>query len=705
MSRPAGSVVIVARRWSAAALCALGAVLLAVGALAGIANRQLVDGSQFAAHADQIRQDDAVSRQIGMAMTDAIIRADVNLIAVRPLIEATAISVVRSAAFTPVVQGAVRQVHDALTEPGSGALVLRLADVGAVLTGVIATVDPGAAAVLPSDLEVTLAHIGDQSFARDTISAAHRVGVLAWLLPVLSLLCLGGAAWLLGFSRRSWRPVAVAVMAAGGLIVVLAGAGSAVAASTVTDSLPGALRAAVLHLLAGLLWWPGAVLLAAGVLLRVVATPDTEMATSGWRDWLAIRPTSQRVQTLRAALLVAVGAFAVWQPALAAAALAAAAGLGVLLLGLSELGQVIRRVERNRRTEPVPATRRRHVWTVRALTVLPVLIVTALVLSLALPSSRAFPAFAASDQDAGCNGFAQLCDRPYNDVAYAATHNSMSAANEPGWFLAEQPNGLVDQLNAGIRVLLIDSWYGRQTTTPGQVTNATDSNALAQADADFGPGALASALRLRNAISGTPVGPVEPYLCHAVCDIGATGWEPVMAKVHDWLVAHPREVVTFFIEDYVSPADTATVFEQAGLLPYVATHQVGQPWPTLGQMIRTGKRLVVLMQNRGGGTTYPWLLQGWDQAQDTNYDSKTPAQLSCARNRGTDRSQLLLVNNWLNNFQATVTDAREVNAYASLYPRMVTCQRQRRMIPNYVAVNYYSQGDLFEVVDALNGVQ
>ena len=153
-----------------------------------------------------------------------------------------------------------------------------------------------------------------------------------------------------------------------------------------------------------------------------------------------------------------------------------------------------------------------------------------------------------------------------------------------------------------------------------------------------------------------------------------------------------------------SAADTAKVFEAAGLLPYVATHEPGRPWPTLGQMIETGKRVVVLMQRDGGGATYPWLLQGWDQAQDTNYDAKTPEQLSCARNRGTDKSQLLLINNWLNNFDRIVTGADQVNAYDSLYPRMLRCQKERGMIPNFVAVNYYNRGDLFRVVNALNRV-
>ncbi len=694
------------RRW-ALALCALAAVLLAFGTLAGITNRQVVDGARFASHADQIRQDDAVSRQVGIAMTGAIIKADADLTAVRPLIEAASISIVRSDAFSPVLRASIRQLHDAFTEPGSGTVVLRLADVGAVLAGVITRVAPGSSATVPANLDVTLARIGDQSAARSTIAAARWVTFASWLLPVLALAALVGAGWLLGWRKSALRQIGHAVVAAGGLIVILAGVLAVVAASADTGSLPGALRAAVLHTVLTFLWWPAAVLLGTGVVLAVLAVLDGDpAATFDWRDWLAAHPASQRTRALRAATLLGVGGFSVVWPSLAVQALAVVAGMAVLVIGVGEATRVATEVVKGRREEHDAP---RHVWATRVLVALPMVVVATLVLSLAVPSSRALPvgpAEAGAVGDTRCNGFVGLCDRAYNDVAYPASHNSMSAADEPGWYLAEQPTGLVGQLNAGIRVLLIDSWYGQRTSTGG-VTNAAKDKArgLAQAKTDFGSGAVDSALRLRSAFAGTPVGSVEPYLCHGVCDIGATKWEPEMAKVHDWLVAHPREIVTFFIEDSVSAADTAGVFDQAGLLPYVATHKVGDPWPTLGQMIDTGKRVVVLMQREGGGATYPWLLQGWDQAQDTNYDAKTPAQLSCARNRGTDKSQLLLINNWLNDFGSILTDAARVNAYDSLYPRMVECRRERGMIPNYVAVNYFSRGDLFKVVDRLNGVE
>ncbi len=701
-------------------LCALGAVLLALGTLAGIANRQLVDGDRFADHVDHIRQDDAVARQIGLAMTDAIIEADANLVVLRPLIETTSTAVVQSPTFSPLLRPAVAQVHDAFTQPGSGEIVLRLADIGAVMTGVISKFAPQSAADLPPDLEVTLARIGDQSAARATIDTARQVALLSWALPLAALGCLAGAVVLFGV-RRNWsRPIGLAVVAAGGFVVLVAGIGAVAAGSIDTDSLSGALSAAMLRELQGELWWPAAVLLGTGTVLRVLGSLRPHSGPESvldWRDWVAARPRSQRTWALRAVLLVAAGAVAVVRPLEVVSTLTAAVGLGVLVVGLAEGTRVLLQAAENahdsrEKREPHESSGRRRLWTTWALAGLPVLVVTALVLSLAWPTSGSVagaegdPAgSAAGSRTPTCNGFSELCDRAYNDVAYPSSHNSMSAADQPGWYLAEQPTGLIGQLDAGIRALLIDSWYGQATTT-GHVTNAAKDKAkgLAQAKADFGPGAVESALRLRNAVSGNPTGPVESYLCHGVCDIGATKWEPVMADVRDWMKAHPREVVTFFIEDSVSAADTAALFEKAGLLPYVATHQVGRPWPTLGQMVDSGKRLVVLMQEDGGGTKSPWLMQGWDQAQDTNYDAKTPADFSCKRNRGTEASQLLLINNWLNNFDSIVTDAKQVNGYDNLYPRMVRCQRERGMIPNYVAVNYFDQGDLFKVVNELNGM-
>ena len=50
------------------------------------------------------------------------------------------------------------------------------------------------------------------------------------------------------------------------------------------------------------------------------------------------------------------------------------------------------------------------------------------------------------------------------------------------------------------------------------------------------------------------------------------------------------------------------------------------------------------------------------------------------------------------------SDADKVNAYDALLRRAQTCQRVRDHRTNLLAVNFYDRGDVFRVVDTLNGV-
>ena len=51
------------------------------------------------------------------------------------------------------------------------------------------------------------------------------------------------------------------------------------------------------------------------------------------------------------------------------------------------------------------------------------------------------------------------------------------------------------------------------------------------------------------------------------------------------------------------------------------------------------------------------------------------------------------------------SDAAKVNAYGPLLARARECQQIRGHLPNLLAVNFYKQGDVFRVVDTLNGIR
>jgi hypothetical protein len=112
---------------------------------------------------------------------------------------------------------------------------------------------------------------------------------------------------------------------------------------------------------------------------------------------------------------------------------------------------------------------------------------------------------------------------------------------------------------------------------------------------------------------------------------------------------------------------------------------------------------VVLKENHGGGSQYPWLLQGFDWVQDTPFENPSVADLSCRLQRGSPTDPILLINHWLGGVTSLVTDARKINARDVLLPELRRCESERGQLPNFVAVNFYDQGDLFSVIDTLNG--
>ncbi|WP_056603334.1 hypothetical protein [Aeromicrobium sp. Root472D3] len=690
-------------------LLVTGSLLLAVGLVAGVVNRQVLDGDRFAEHVDAVRADPAVARQLGLLVTDRLLEQQPDLTGLRPLIESASTALVASPALGPVVRTTVTPLHQALTSDDDDQVVLRLADVGALLVAAITTVSPSTEAVIPRDLDLTLASIGGQSASDGVVDAARLVDLLAWLCPLLgvTLIVVAGRVRERGW-RSAVRHVGAGALAASGLVALLLVAGSLAASQADDRSLAGALGRAAWGELDGSLWWTAGLTAAVGLVLRAAGSRGSalEPATLLRRGRAALldRGADPAAEALRAAIMLGAGVLLVLRPVLVVGVVGAVVGFLLALSGAQVLGRmaVLAVLERAGRPSGAAPRSGRPVVAVVAGVALVALLVVA-----ALPASDDLPVAAtvAAGDDA-CNGHVQLCDRRFDQVAFPATHNSMSAADQPGWFLGEQPHGILRQLDDGIRVLLVDSWNGQGTQRSGVVANTEESRSagLAEAEATYGPELVQSALRLRDSLSLTPTGRAEPYLCHALCELGSTKWEPLMVDVKGWLDRHPREVVTFFVQDEVSAADTAALVERAGLMPYVHVPAAGEPWPTLGEMIASGRRVVFLLENSSGGAQAPWLIDSRTEVQDTPFSFTSADQFSCEPFRGTADAPLFLVNHWLSNYSSRVTDAREVNAEPVLLPRLQQCRDQRGRLPNFVAVDNYDQGDLLSAVDVLNGV-
>jgi hypothetical protein len=279
-----------------------------------------------------------------------------------------------------------------------------------------------------------------------------------------------------------------------------------------------------------------------------------------------------------------------------------------------------------------------------------------------------------------CNGQANLCDRPLNRVVLAATHNSMSAASK-GFALPNQPLGIASQLKAGIHGFLIDVHYGHPRADGVVVTDPVKT-----ADS-------------------------RVYLCHEFCELGATPLVQGLRTMRKRLDRGRGDVLVLDVEDYVSTADLAQEFARSGLDRYAYRGAPGPTWPTLRQMIASHRQVVVLTEHRADGV--PWIHLDYDGiVQETPYTWATPSLLtdpanqaaSCVPNRGGTTGSLFLLNHWSPPLAPDPATSARVNAADVLVGRAATCARVRGALPNLIAVDWYTAGDLFRAVAILNAI-
>lgn len=701
------------RRRIAASALAIFAALAFLGALAsGYSLRAIADSGQFAKRAAAALENEDVRAEIGKRTAERIVAAEANLVAVQPVIEGVVTGIAGQSAFQALFRSAVRDLHRAVFNRDRNTLTLTLADIGTTIRGTLTAVQPKLAKKIPPGIETTVL---------DADPPAALVGLIRltdsakWLPLALLLIGIGSAfvaARIAPDARRAAVTLGVSIALGAALALVglraletivltsIDDQGARDAVSGTWDAYLGDLGTTLI-LFAGC----GAVLAAAASsLLRPV-----DVGTQVGQAWSAATtvPESGRMRIVRALLLIVGGVAIIIAHNEFVQLAVILIGLYVAYAGVAELMRLT-----ISETGLESADRKRGRATLLAAGIGAVAIVIAGAVLIGVGGISAQSQSIATE---GCNGSEELCDQPLDQVIFASTHNSMSAASNRGWLFAQHEKGLPDQLRDGVHGLLIDAHYGLETKD-GPVKTELSSKSSRERKAledELGADALDAALRIRDRIvNSETVGERDVYLCHGFCEPGAIKASTAFAQIRDFLAANPSEVLVIVIEDYVEPAEIAALVERSGLIDYVFKGPVGTPWPSLQEMIDSGGRVLMLAENDAGGDTIPWYHLAYDSlVQETPYSFDRPQQLidpdelaaSCEPNRGPDDASLFLINHWIDTSPAPrPSNAAKVNAPRALRARIDECETLRGRPAGLIAVDFYKQGNVFEVVDALN---
>ncbi|MGE3856156.1 MAG: hypothetical protein AB7G21_04240 [Dehalococcoidia bacterium] len=282
----------------------------------------------------------------------------------------------------------------------------------------------------------------------------------------------------------------------------------------------------------------------------------------------------------------------------------------------------------------------------------------------------------------GCNGLVELCDRRVDEVFFAGTHNSMSAASLR-WVFPAQDAAIPQQLEAGYRALLLDThtWAESRAPIDGLREELTPD---------------------QRGVLDTLLSPFEAdrpgtYLCHGYCGFGATPLVEGLRQVNEFLDAHPREVVLLFMEDYISVADTRAALVDSGLFGRV--YAGGGPWPTLGALIERDERVLVFSEHtRDGPAWYHSQRRFVRESGMAAPDAEAP---TCRLRRGRDTHRLVLLKHWAPTLPSDPANAERLNAREAIAARVAACgaAETQGMV---VAVDFGETGDVVAAVRELN---
>ncbi len=691
-----------ARQPLSVVLLVVGCLFVFLGTAAFYAASEILEPDPFADRAVSTLDNSEVRDLAARELTQNVVeKVDPDLITAQPIIEAAAGAVIDTPAFKTALRQGIVSAHSAVFKGNDEALVT-VANIGVLVSEALKQFQPNLAKNIPPGLDSTLVDIGKGKAATDAAQVADDIRILGLALTPIGILLLFGSVMTLGDRRRGVIRVGAGLAAVGLAAVVVLGIAHGIIRAQVEDNSDKLALDAFWGSFVGPLrnWY--LVLGGLGVVISSAAASALRPYDLGeplqkfWRR-VSTEPESTGKRLLWALGLVIVGLIMVFSPETIVDGLVIIGGAYLLSRAV---GTAISLAARSEATvEESHAERKRiAVWTAGG-------IIVAILASIGLGAllirgEEAKEAVVADTK--GCNGREELCERNLDQVAFGATHNSYAGANYPGFVFPEQDDTIPEQLDAGIRGLWIDTYYGIPGKRVFTQTDRIDPALSAMIKDELGPKFTAAGERIRAQIAKPPAdAQSEIFLCHAFCELGAVSAGETFKQIAEFLEKNPREVLIIDLEDYTTPEDTQKLIESTGLVDYIYKGPQGPPWPTLQEMIDSGGRVLLVAEHETGGAS--WYRPLNPTIQETEFKFKKISEFTCKGGRGKRSDTIFLINHWIDTDPTPKpTNAQKANAKNVLLKRARKCEKQRNRFPNILNVDFYKQGDLFGAVRELN---
>jgi hypothetical protein len=265
-----------------------------------------------------------------------------------------------------------------------------------------------------------------------------------------------------------------------------------------------------------------------------------------------------------------------------------------------------------------------------------------------------------------CNQFRELCPRSVSETVWATTHNSHASFDRNHNLVSgSQRTNITAQMEGGVRVINLDVHeYNNQTM-------------LCHGGYDY---------------------PLHPCFIS-----GSWPLEDAFIEVVSFLENNSFAVLVITLETYVTAQDVANESDATNLTPYFHAQELGAPWPSLASLIESGERVILFSQDRPE-VDIPWYHYDADYMAKTHWGFNDSANFNCELTRGNLSSSLRWLDHYVTDPISSESASNATNQVPVIVERADNCTEQWGQIPNFIAVDFWEQGDIVLAVETLNGL-
>jgi hypothetical protein len=227
--------------------------------------------------------------------------------------------------------------------------------------------------------------------------------------------------------------------------------------------------------------------------------------------------------------------------------------------------------------------------------------------------------------------------------------------------LPNQTNSISQQLNDGVRALMIDVYD----------------------------------------VSGVPT------VYHGFSYLGTKPLAFELDQIKTFLDNNINEIVTIIFETNITAVALETAIDSSGLEDYLFAKDSVLPWPTLQEMIDAGKRLVVFSEEDNAAPGQDWYHYIWDHAVETEFSVHDTSEFTSDYNRGDSINELFILNHFITNSvtgTGSSAEAQKANSNPFLMNRVNGVIQAKNKFPNFLTLDFYEIGNGSDAVDYLNNL-